>query len=204
MRAGPETDILSDIARLQVSIDRVATVVDVTLADQPVGLQDVETGLAERQELRRQLAALRERVAQAGSQHQDDPRALRAELATLLFFAKTLGADAGSWRAGLDDRFKVFERQKTATRQEQERLAAERQELIRRRDALQCAIDQTAKGMAQRDGGEARRTLPVLTLGEGVTVCSVGVSIPRKGIRSAKRWIVTLNDSLDQVLVKSG
>jgi chromosome segregation ATPase len=205
MGADPGTDLDSEIARLLVSIDRMAAATGIALGGDSAALQgdDSHSGLTEHKELCRQLAALRERVVHAESQHHDDPPALRAELATLLFFAKTLLSDADTWRTGLVERAKEAERETAAARQEQERLATEREELVRRRDALQRAIDQTAKGLAQRDNGEARRTLPVITLVEGFTVCSMTVSIPRKGVRPAKRWLVTLNESRDQVLVRS-
>jgi hypothetical protein len=37
----------------------------------------------------------------------------------------------------------------------------------------------------------------VLTLDQGLTVCSVSVSCPRRGIRFAKQWLVTLDRSHD-------
>ena len=200
-----QTDLVSELARLQVSIDRVAAETDTTLADHPCATEadDPHWVLSEHNELRRQLAALRERVARAHSQNQDDPLALRAELATLLFFAETLQADADAWRAALLDRLKEFERLKAAERQEQRRLASEREELVRRRDALQLKIERTADRMAQENGGECRKTLPVFRLGDGLTVCSIAVSSPKRGFRWAKRWLVTLNDSCDEVQVRS-
>jgi hypothetical protein len=56
--------------------------------------------------------------------------------------------------------------------------------------------------MAQRDGGECRRTLPVFAFGPGLTVCSVAVSCPRKGFRFPKQWLVTLNGSRDGVMIR--
>lgn len=157
--------------------------------------------LAERKELRRQLAALRDRVARAPHESQDPP-ALRAELATLLFFARTLQTDAISWRNALKDRADESERQRSAERLERQRFAAQREEAVRDRDALQVGIAQTAAQMALQHGGECRRTVPVFTLGEGLSVCSVSVSCPRRGFRCAKRWIVTLSDSHDRVVVR--
>lgn len=205
MRVDHQTDLVSEVARLQVSIDRVAAETDMTLPDHPCATEDEDPHwvLSELKELRRQLAALRERVARAHSQNQDDPLALRAELATLLFFAKTLRADADAWRAALADRLKEFERQKAAARQEQQRLASEREELVRRRDALQLKIERTADGMARKTGGECRKTVPVFTLGDGLTVCSMAVSSPGRRFRWAKRWLVTLNDACDEVQVRS-
>jgi hypothetical protein len=81
-------------------------------------------------------------------------------------------------------------------------LAAQRAQLARRRDGLEFTIGQTAARMARQNGGECRRTLPVFTLGEGLTVCSVSVSWPRRGFRFAKRWLVTLNGAHDDVLVR--
>jgi hypothetical protein len=201
--AEPQTEVVSEIGRLRLSIDRAAAATEITLAGHPGAAEDDDPGspLAQQKELCRQLAALRERVAVAEYGNKD-PRALRSELATLSFFAKTLQADADSWRSTLEGRIKELERQRTAARRERERLAAEREKLVRRRDALQLRIVQMAARMAQRDGGECRRTLPVFTLGEGLTVCSVSVSCPRKGLRFAKRWLVTLGDSRDDVLVR--
>lgn len=194
-------NLLSEIARLRRSIDRAAAATEITLAPAPPAYADDDpcSPLAQHKELCRQLAALRERAALAEYRN-EGPRALRAELATLLFFARTLQADADNWRAALEDQIKELERRRTAARQERERLAAEREKLVRRRDALQSTIVQTAGRMAQ-DRGECRKTLPVFRLDEGLTVCSVSVSRPRRGLRFAKQWLVTLNRSHD-VLVR--
>jgi hypothetical protein len=198
-----QTDLFSDIARLTVSIDRAATATEIALTESlPVsGDDDPRSPLVEHKELCRQLAALRDRVARAqyGS---EEPRALRAELATLVFFAETLQADADTWRGALKQRLRELERQRGAERRERERFAVQRAQLVRRRDALEFRIGQTAARMAQQNGGECRRTVPVFTLGEGLTVCSVSVSWPRRGFRYAKRWLVTLDSSRDGVLVR--
>jgi hypothetical protein len=177
-----QTDLVSDIARLTVSIDRAAAATEIALTGRlPMsGDGDPPSPLVEHRELCRQLAALRDNVARAqyGS---EEPRALRAELATLVFFAETLQADADTWRASLEQRIKELERQRAAERQERERLAAQRAQLVRRRDVLELTIGQTAARMARQKGGECRRTIPVFTLGEGLTVCSVSVSWPSAG-----------------------
>ncbi len=200
-----QTDLVSEVARLQASTERVVAETDMTLADHRCAAEDEDPHwvLSEHEELRRQLAALREHVARAHSQNQGDPPALRAELATLLFFAKTLQADADAWRAALADRLKEFERQKAEARQEQQRLASEREELVRRRDALQLEIERTADRMAQKNGAECRNTVPVFRLGHDLTVCSIAVSSPGRGFRWGKLWLVTLNDSCDEVQVRS-
>ena len=161
---------------------------------------DPRSPLAEHAELCRQLAALHERVAVAECRN-EGPHALRAELATLLFFARALQADTDNWASAFEEQIKELGRQKTAARKERERLAADREKLARRRDALQSTILQTAARMAQQYRGECRRTIPVVTVGEGLTVCSVSVSCPRRGFRSAKQWLVTLTRSND-VLVR--
>jgi len=196
-------EILSEITRLRVSIDRAAMATESALADHQGASEYDGPGSprAEWKELCRQLAALRDRLAVAEYAH-EDPAALRAEFATLPFFAKTLQADADNWRSMLEGRAKELERQRAAARFEQERLAGEREMLVRRRGALQLRIAQTAARMAQRHGGECRRTLPVITLGESLSVCSVTVSCPRKALRVAKQWLVTLNDSRDDVVVR--
>jgi chromosome segregation ATPase len=188
---------------LKASINRAAAVTEAMLAA-PVSTSngdDQSAPVAERKELARQLAALRERVALAEDECEGPP-ALRAELATLAYFAKTLQADADDWRSALDERLKELERQRTIARQERARVAAERTKLVRRRDALQLTIVQTGARMAQQNGGECRRTLPVFALGNGLTVCSVSVSCPRRGLRVARHWLVTLDDSRDRVLVR--
>ncbi|MDQ6730590.1 MAG: hypothetical protein M3022_09870 [Actinomycetota bacterium] len=203
MGLDPQTDLVCAIARSTVSIDRAAVAIEMALAEHRSGSDDdnPRSSRTERKELCRQLAALRDRVAdaQAGS---EDLRALRAELATLLFFARTLQADAYTWRAALMDRIRALERQRIAERQERQRSAAQREEFLRRRDALRFTIAQTAARMAQQSRGECRRTVPVFTLGEGLTVCSVSVSCPRRGFRCAQRWLVTLNGAHDDVLVE--
>jgi len=190
--ADPQTELMSEITALGGSIERAAAATEVILAAHPPE--------AEYQELCRQLAALRERVARA--QHRDDdPSAVRAELATLLSFARMLQADTENWRSALTDREKELERQRTAARQERRRLDLERENLVRRRETLQSTILQTAARMAQETRGEWRRTLPVITLGEGLTVCSVSVSFPRRGLRLAGQRLVTLGRS-HNVLVR--
>lgn len=199
----PQNDLFREIARLTISIHRAAAATEMTLTEHLSASDDDDprSPLVEHRELRRQLAALRDRVARA--QHgSEEPGALRAELATLLFFAKTLQADADIWRAALKQRLEELERKRIAERRQRERLAAQREELVRRRDALRFTIGQTAARMAQQNGGECRRTLPVFSLGEGLTVCSVSVSWPRRGFRCAKRWLVTLNGSRSDVLVR--
>jgi hypothetical protein len=191
-------EVVSDIARLRDCIDRAAAATESTLAGGP-GASERDDPV--RKELSRQLAALRERVA-AATRGNEDPAGLRAELATLLSFAHTLQADAGNWRSALQGRIEERERQRTVARREREREAAERELLARRRDALRLRIVQTAARMAQRDGGEYRRTLPVVTLDEGLTVCSASVSYPRRGLRLAQYWLVTLNASRDDVLIR--
>jgi multidrug efflux pump subunit AcrA (membrane-fusion protein) len=191
--ADPQTDLASEIARLGVSIDRAATATEIMLAEHPPD--------AEHHELRRQLAALRERVAQA-HRRDDGPQALRAELATLLCFAGTLQADAGSWRSARADRARELERRQAVARQEERRLDLERENLLRRRETLQSTILQTAARMAQETRGECRRTLPVITLGEGLTVCSVSVSFPRRGLRLAGQRLVTLSRSHNLLVLR--
>jgi hypothetical protein len=197
--------VVSELARWRALIGSEAAAVDTTLNDRPFIAADdyPPPRRAEHKELSRQLAALHERVAQAGSRSQDQ-LALGAELATLLSFAKTLRADAETWRAALEDGLEVLKRQEAARRQERERSAAERQVLMQRGDALQLTIAQTAERLTRQNGGDSRRTLPVFRLGEAVTVCSVAVLIPRKAFRSQKWWLVTLDASCDRVRVIRG
>jgi hypothetical protein len=202
LRVDAQTHVVSEIARLRVSIDREAAAVAKTLNDRPfTSDDDYPGGWVEHKELTRQLDALHEHVARAPSRSQDRP-ALRAEFATLLSFAKTLRTDAKTWRKAFEDGLIELERKETAAREERERLAAERETLIRRRDALQFTIDETAGRIAQGNGGDCRRTLPLLRIGAGLTVCSVIVLSPRKRFRSQKHWLVTLNDSRDQLRVR--
>jgi regulator of replication initiation timing len=192
MGADHETVSASEIAQLGLSLDGATATTETMLAgDSPE---------PEHQELSRQLAALRERVALA-HRRDDGPDALRAELATLLCFARTLQADAENWRSALADRANELERRRAAAREEHERLDLERENLARRRETLQSTILQTAARMAQETRGEWRRTLPVITLGEGLTVCSVSVSFPRRGLRLAGQRLVTLGRS-HNVLVR--
>jgi hypothetical protein len=197
-----QTDLASEIAQLRASIDAAASAAELSLAGhQPASADDGPgSSPAVHEELCRQLAALGERVALA-ERRNGDPRALRAELATLLFFARTLQADADSWRSALEAQAQELERQRAAARLKREGLAAERESLVRRRDALQLTVLQTAARMAEQYRGECRRTVPVFTLGEGLTVCSVSVSCPRRGFRFGRLWLVTLTGSHD-VLVR--
>jgi hypothetical protein len=199
--ADPQTDLVCEIARLEVSIDRAASATEITLAcHRPACADDgPRSPLEGHKELRRQLAALRELITLAADRN-EGPMALRAELATLLFFATTLQADADRWRSALEDHVEELGRRSAAAHQEGERSAVEREKLARRRDALQSTILQTAARIAQQNLGECRRTLPVFTLGEGLTVCSVSVSRPRRWFRFAEYWLVTLNRSHDVLI----
>lgn len=191
MGADPETVLASEIAELHGAIDRAASATERMLADQAPN--------PEHQELCRQLAALRKRVENAQDRN-GDPSALRAELATLSFFARTLETDAQQYRAGLANHAHELERQKAAERAQEERLVLAREDLVKRREALQSTILQTAARMAQQTRGECRRTLPVFTLGDGLTVCSVSVAYPRRGFRLAGHWLVTLGRSHDVLI----
>jgi chromosome segregation ATPase len=210
MRVDLETDLASDIARLRASIDHATSATEDALTAQPPAYADDEPNLplAQHAELCRQLAALRQRASVAESANEDS-RALRAELATLLFFATTLRADTEDWLANLEHEMKELERrreelerQRAAARRERERLAAEREKLVRQRDALRSRIFQTAGAMAQQNRGECRKTLPVFTLDEGLTLCSVAVSCRRRGLRFSKRWLVTLNGAHDVLVTR--
>ncbi|MBV8998125.1 MAG: hypothetical protein JO304_03635 [Solirubrobacterales bacterium] len=198
MGADLKDSLASEIARLEASIDRAAAATERTLAGHPSVAADDGSRrlLADHEELCRQLGALRERVALA-QRRDEGHQALRAELATLLSFARTLQADADDWCLVLAEQIEELERRKAAARREQERLAVEREDLARRRDALQLTILETAARMAQPSRGECRRTVPVFSLGEGLTVCSVSVCCPRRGLRIAERWLVTLDRSHD-------
>jgi len=197
-----ETNVVSEIAQLEVSIDRAAVATEIALADHhPARADDGQrSSVAEHSELCRQLAELGERVALAKHRN-EDPRSLRAELATLLFFARTLQADADKWVSAIEEECEGLERIRIDERRDQAGSAAEREKLARRRDALQSTILQTAARVAQQNRGECRRTVPVFTLGEGLTVCSVSVSCPSRWFRFGAHWLVTLNRS-HEVLVR--
>lgn len=196
-------DVVSEIGRLRVSIGRQAAAVDEALNDHPSACEAdyPRWGWAVHKELRRQLVALDEHVDRAPSRARDE-RDLRAEFGTLLCFAKTLRGDAEAWRAALEGGLREVERKETAERKERERLAAQRQRLVRRRDALQSTIHKTAGHIAQESHGDCRNTLPVFRLAEALTVCSVTVLSLRKRFRPQPDWLVTLNDSREQVCVR--
>lgn len=198
-------DLADEIAGLRATIDRESTATDVELNAHPSAVEPgyPRWGHAEHQELARQLAALRGSVARAVLESRDE-RMLRAELATLLPFARTLATDAAAWRAQLEDGLRQVARRDAAARAERERAAAERDALMRHRDALQSGIDRAAGRMERDNRADCRRTIPVFALGEGATVCSISVRIPRRGLRTEKRWLVTLNDSRDEVVIKRG
>lgn len=198
-----QTQAVSEIARLRVSIACESAAVDRTLNGHTSTPDDdyPRWGWVEHKELCRQLGALHERVARAPSRSRDQ-RELHAEFATLLSFAKTLRSDAQTWRAALNHGLEELERKETAAREERERLAAEREALTQRRDALQSTIHETAGRIADKNGGDCRNTLPVFRLGEALTVCSVIVLSSRRRFRSPPHWLVTLNDSRDQVQVR--
>jgi hypothetical protein len=205
-----QTDVVSEIARLTAAIGRESASTDRMLNDHPSAGEDdyPRWGVAEHRELNRQLVALDQCVARARSRG-EDRLLLRAELATLLSFAKTLWADAEAWRQALPEGLREFERQRAAARAESERLAAEsrrlaaeRAALVQRRDALRWQIDQTARRMAQDSGGECRPTLPVFRFGDDLSVCSVSIKSPRRGFRPGGWSLVTLNETGDEVVVR--
>jgi hypothetical protein len=209
MRADPSgadrlgAGLLHEIDRLRTAIDREAASTDRLLNDHRSRPDDdpPRWGVGEHRELNRQLAALDESVARARSRGEDH-LLLRAELATLLSFGKTLRADAEAWRLALADGLKELERAEVAAREQSARLAAQRVALVRRRDVLQSQIDQTAERIARVRGGECRPTLPVFRLGDDLSVCSVSVKNPRRGFRREKRWLVTLDDAGDGVVAR--
>ncbi len=198
---------VSETARLQAAIDREARSTDQMLNDHPTASEDdyPRWGAAEHRELNRQLAALGKGVACAWSRNEGE-LPLRAELATLLSFAKTLHVDAEAWRAalagGLEERERELARQEAAARAEQAKLAAAREALERVRDALQSQIDEAAARLVDDNGGAQRRTMPVLTLGEDITVSSVTVVARKRRFRAEKRWLVTLDDAQTSVEVR--
>lgn len=195
-------DLTAPIARLRASIDRDACSAEAALAPSEPGSDDAQDSLElpQRQELRRQVSALRERVARAEARL-SDPGELRAEFATLAFFARMLRQDAQTWRDVRHAARAELRREQAAEHRERRRIRAERERLLRRRDLLQARIEHTASKMAQ-DSGECRRTVPVITLAEAVTVASVTVSRPRRGLRAGQLWLVTLAADRDGVLVR--
>ena len=193
----------SELAELRAAMDCQMTAIATALTVPPAEFEDDDRDveLAEHRELVRQLSALCDRVTRANAQLHD-PRELRAELATLLSFARTLRNDADSLRARLREVSEELTRQKLAARLERERRAAERDQALLRRDALEASIARTAEAIAQGDATECRRTVPVITLGQDVTVCSMGVASPRRRFRSRQFWLVTLTDTRDEVLAR--
>jgi hypothetical protein len=202
LRVDAQTHVVSEIARLRRSIGREAAAVHKALNDRRSAFDDESPRwVREHKELRRQLDALHEHVARAPSRSQDQ-RELRADLATLLSFAKTLRSDAETWRTAFEDALEELARKEAAAREERERSAAEHERLLLWREALQSTIHETAGRIAQQNGGDCRNTLPVFRLGEALTVCSVVVLSPRNWFRTDRDWLVTLNDSRDQVRVR--
>lgn len=198
----PGADVAADIAALDASIESDAVAAESALRHAlPAAADDAAPVPPEHQELCRRLSALRQRVARARSEL-TDPGALRAELATLGFFAQMLRADADRWQATAHQALAELARREAALRREQERLAAESDELLRRRDALQAEIDRTAAEMADGTRGECRRTVPVIQFADAVTVSSITVSTPRRLFRAMRLWLVTLSDDRDTVLIR--
>lgn len=193
----------SELDELFAAMDCQVAAIVTALNVPPSEFADVDGGaqLAEHRELVRQLGALRDRVARAKAQI-CDPRELRAELATLLSFARTLRIDAEGLRARLREALEELVRQQAAARLERTRRAAEREQVLRRRDDLEARIVRAAEAIAQGDRAECRRTVPVIALDQDVTVCSMGVASPRRRFRSRRFWLVTLTDTYDEVLAR--
>jgi hypothetical protein len=202
LQVAADSHVVSEIVRLRDSIGREIAAVQIALNDHTSASAGGRPrwGRAEHEELRRQLGALDQHVAQAPARSQDPPE-LRAEFATLLCFAKTLRIDAESWRAAYEAGLRELEREERAARKERERLTLERATLMSRRDALQSTIDETAGRIAQQNGCDCRNTLPIFRLGEALTVCSVVVLSATSWFRPRPDWLVTLNDACDHVRV---
>jgi hypothetical protein len=191
----------ADPAELRASIDRQVAAITAALrgADAAMSAEAESAEAAEDRELLRQLAALRDLVARA-QRELVEPRVLRAELATLLSFATTLRADAEDLEAGRQQAIEHAARAELAAREEGERLAAEREASLRRRDVLQAKVVQIAEAIARGDHRQCRRTVPVVALDREVTVCSVGVATPKRRFRPQQFWLVTLTETRDDVL----
>ncbi len=171
------------------------------LHDAASASEDPVSQLDEHRELLRQLGALRDRVARAPTEI-SERRELRAELDTLLSFAKMLRADAELLGARRREEVAEVVRRESEALHQRKMVAAVRQEALRRRDALQAKIVRTAQGIAKGDPTECRGTVPVVTFDTGVTVCSMGVASPKRRFRSRRFWLVTLTDAWDDVLVR--
>ena len=119
LQVAADSHVVSEIVRLRDSIGREAAAIQTALNDHSSASADgcPRWGQAEHEELRRQLGALDQHVAQAPARSQDPPD-LRAEFATLLCFAKTLRIDAESWRAAFEAGLRELEREETAARKE--------------------------------------------------------------------------------------
>ena len=189
---------MDELADLNASINREVAAV-VAALEGPSAEGDPATQLPEHGELLRQLRALRDRVARANAQI-GDATERRAELATLLFFARTLRADAEQLRATVREALEELARGRRAAWLERERAATERQEILRRRDLLQEKIVRAAEAIAEGDETECRRTVPVIRFAEDVTVCSMDVATPKRLFRPREFWLVTLTDARDDVL----
>jgi hypothetical protein len=202
MGIDPRAELMAEIARSRAAIEGDTAAAEQALSRSTAGPGAEPPGwpLAEHDDLLCQLASLRARVARAEAQL-TDPRALRAELATLSYFAELLRADAQNWRATLHQRLDQLAREQAAAREERARAVAERAHMLRRRDLLQKRIDQTAAEVA-RARGECRRTVPVIQLADRVTVSSMTVSRPRRRFGPTRLWLVTLGPDRDQVLVR--
>jgi hypothetical protein len=198
-----DDELAAKIRALTGSIQGDAAAAQTALAQAPAQTgADRVRELPEHRELCRQLVALRHRVARARLEL-TDPHALRAELATLSFFSRTLRADATIWQAAALQALEELSRREAAARRESKRLAAQREQLMHRRDALQAAIDRTAAEVAQGRRGECRRTVPVIQFADAVTVSSMTVSARRGPFQVMRLWLVTLSDGRDEVLVRA-
>ena len=124
MGVDAQADLVSETARLKAAIDGVAEGAEIALSGR-FDASGAKTLGTEHEELTRQVGALRQRVDVALGRN-EGPGALRAELATLLFFARTLEADAEAWRSELRDQVDELERQRRAAVEARERLVDDR------------------------------------------------------------------------------
>ncbi len=115
MRTETRADVLAEIARCRGLIREETAAAQTALTSPSSGAAPASEGPTPpgRDELCGRLSSLRERTARAEAELAD-PRELRAELATLSYFARTLRADADAWRSTLHEALEELARREAA------------------------------------------------------------------------------------------
>jgi hypothetical protein len=175
-------ELLAEIADLTSSLAQIITTSDELLNDPQVPATNVPPGSPTGEGFTPRLTELRESLQPSSSEHDRRlvhiRRGLREET---LPAAERLLDEVNAWHAELEQRYAS---------------------LASKRATLQAMIDHAANGIAAKEQAEVRRSRHEgIVLASGYTVYPLIVMRPRRGLRPAKSWLVTLNRRGNEVVI---